>query len=254
MKTSILSRNKILRAGLAILFWLLVWQGLAWWVGLGLLLPEPLTVGRTLLSLIRTPGFWSPIWFSLLGVLAGFLSGVVIGSLLAVFTWASPLADALFSPLLRLVRTAPVASFIILALIWLHTRTVPAVIAALMVIPVLGSSTKTALEETNPSLLEMAKVYRFSRFRKFRLIYLPQVLPQWTAACATAMGLAWKAGMAAEVIAQPSPAMGTNLYRSRLLLNTEGVFAWTVLIILLSFLLERVFLFAMTRLGRRYNP
>jgi len=222
-------------------------------VGLDLFLPPPLTVGRTLITLIRTPGFWSPIWFSLVGVLGGFLSGVAIGSLLAILTWASPLADALFSPLLRLVRTAPVASFIILALIWLHTRTVPTVIAALMVIPVLGSSTKTALTETDPSLLEMAQVYRFSPWRKFRLIYLPQVLPQWTSACATAMGLAWKAGIAAEVIAQPNPAMGTNLYRSRLLLNTEGVFAWTVLIIILSFLLEHIFLLAMTRLGRRYS-
>ena len=252
MKISTLLANKFIRVSLACLFWLLIWQGLARWVGNALLLPGPDTVGRTLMELLGSAGFRSATSFSLLGILAGFLAGAVIGSLLAWLTWASPLADALFSPFLRLVRTAPVASFIILALLWLTSRTVPMVIAALMVIPILWSSTKTAIEETDRSLLEMAKIYRFSPFRTFRLIYLPQILPQWTAACATAMGLAWKSGIAAEVIAQPRPAIGTSLYRARLLINTEELFAWTALVILLSFLLERLFIRVMARLGRRY--
>jgi len=190
---------------------------------------------------------------SLLGILLGFLAGVGAGSLLAWLTWASPLLDALFSPLLRLIRTAPVASFIILALLWLTSRTVPMVIAGLMVAPILWSSTKAALEEADQSLLEMAKAYRFSRWTTFRLIYLPQLLPHWTAAAATAMGLAWKSGIAAEVIALPRDAIGTNLYRARLLLNTEELFAWTVLVICLSFLLEQFFIRLMARLGRRYT-
>ena len=126
------------------------------------------------------------------------------------------------------------------------------VIAALMVAPILWSSTKTALTETDRALLEMASAYRFTPFQTFRLVYLPQILPQWTAACATAMGLAWKSGIAAEVIAHPSPAIGTNLYRARLFLNTEELFAWTVLVILLSFALERLFVRLMARLGRGY--
>jgi NitT/TauT family transport system permease protein len=126
------------------------------------------------------------------------------------------------------------------------------VISALMVLPILWSSTKTAIEETDQALLEMARVYRFSPLRTFRLIYLPQLLPQWTAACATAMGLAWKSGIAAEVIAQPTPAMGTSLDRARHFLLTEEVFAWTAIVILLSFLLEQLFLRLMARLGRRY--
>jgi len=253
MPASTSSSRKYLRTALACLFWLLVWQCLAWWVGLNLLLPGPITVGRTLIDLLGTAGFRAAASFSLLGIAIGFLAGVIAGSLLAWLTWTSPLMDALFSPLLRLVRTAPVASFIILALLWLTSRTVPMVIAALMVAPILWSSTKTALEETDQSLLEMAKAYRFSRWSTFRLIYLPQILPQWTAAAATAMGLAWKSGIAAEVIARPNPAIGTNLYRARLLLNTEELFAWTVLVILLSFLLERLFVRLMARLGRRYT-
>jgi len=244
--------NKWIRAALALAVWLLVWEGLARWVNITLLLPGPVIVVQTLAELLGSADFRTATGFSLLGVLTGFLIGVAAGSLLAWLTWASRLADALFSPLLRLVRTAPVASFIILALIWLTSRTVPMVIAALMVAPILWSSTKTAIEETDPALLEMAKAYRFPAWQRFRLVYLPQILPQWTAACATAMGLAWKSGIAAEVIAQPRPAIGTNLYRARLFLNTEELFAWTVLIILLSFLLERLFIRSMAGLGRRY--
>ena len=261
MRTSILSGHKFLRTALAALFWLLVWQGLAWlvawWVGSevrgALLLPGPVAVGRTLVGLLGTTGFWSATGFSLFGISLGFLAGVTVGSLLALLTWASPLMDALFSPLLRLIRTAPVASFIILLVLWLTRRTVPMVIAGLMVVPILWSSTKTALEQTDRSLLEMAKSYHFSRWTRFRLVYLPAILPQWTAACATAMGFAWKSGIAAEVILHPNPAMGTGLYRARLLLNTEEVLAWTILVILASFLLERLFARGMGRLGRRYG-
>ena len=261
MRPFISLQNKWIRTVIALTFWLLVWHGLAAWVGTALLLPGPLLVGRTLLDMLwglfsaplENTGFLEATGFSLLGVLTGFAIGVAAGSLLAVLTWASPLLDAIFSPFLRVVRTTPVASFIILALLWLSNRVVPMVIAALMVAPILWSSTKTALEETDKSLLEMARVYGFSPFRTFRLIYLPQLLPQWTAAAATAMGLAWKSGIAAEVLAQPSPAMGTNLFRAKLYLNTDQLFAWTVLVVLLSFLLERLFVRAMARLGRRYT-
>ncbi|MCL2829023.1 MAG: ABC transporter permease subunit [Oscillospiraceae bacterium] len=253
MKTSSLLDHKLFRAGIACLFWLGVWQILASAVGIPLLLPSPLAVGQALIHLLGTADFRAATGFSLLGISIGFLAGVVAGSLLAWLTWASRLADAIISPFLRLVRTTPVASFIILALLWLSNRTVPMVIAALMVAPILWSSTKTAIEETDQSLLEMGRVYRFSPWRTVRLIYLPQILPQWTAAAATAMGLAWKSGIAAEVIAQPSPAMGTNLFRAKLHLTTDQLFAWTVLVVILSFLLERLFVLAMHRLGRRYT-
>jgi len=253
MRLSSLLDNKWIRGGLALVFWLLLWQGLASWVGIALLLPGPVTVAQALRGLLGTAGFREATGFSLLGILLGFSIGVATGSVLAVLTWASRLLDALFAPFLRVIRTAPVASFIILLLLWLSRRTVPMVIAALMVAPILWSATKTALEEAPRDLLEMARVYKFSRFQTFRLIYLPALLPQWTAAAATAMGLAWKSGIAAEVIGQPSPAMGTNLFRAKLHLHIDQLFAWTVLLVLASFLLERIFVRVMARLGRRYT-
>lgn len=233
-----------------ILFWVLVWQVLALFVGLDLLLPSPVSVGVALWNLLFDLEFYRGIGFSLAGILSGFFLGVFGGTILAILSWRSQMVSQLFSPLLRLMRTAPVASFIILALLWFGRRTVPMVIAAMMVLPIVTSSTQTALGQTDKHLVEMAKAYGFSKWKQIKMLYLPQVLPQWQAACVVAMGLAWKAGVAAEVIAQPNPALGRNLYRARLLLNTPELFAWTAVVILLSFLLERLFAKAIGALGK----
>ena len=247
-----LSHHK-LKSAAAILFWLLLWQIIAFFVGLDLLLPSPISVMQALWGLLFILDFYLAIGFSLLGILSGFLLGVLGGTLIGLLCFRFSLIHALCSPILRLMRTAPVASFIILALLWFGRNTVPMLISAMMVLPIVVSSTQTALTETDQNLLEMASVYRFSRGKTIRLIYLPQVLPQWQAACVLGMGLAWKAGVAAEVIAQPTLSMGRNLYRSRLLLNTPELFAWTAIVILLSFLLERLFSALMQRLGGRYR-
>lgn len=252
MRDSTTTRAKgIIRGLLAAVFWLAVWQAGSLYVGSGLMLPGPITAARRLIAMAGTEAFWLSTAFTLLEILLGFTLGVVVGSLLALLTWASSIADTLLSPALRLVRSTPVASFIILALLFLTRRTVPMFISALMVTPILWSATRAAMDERDQSLLEMAHVYRFSPWKTFCLIYLPKIMPQWTAACTTAIGLAWKSGVSAEVIAQPSPGIGTSLYLAKLYLNTDELFAWTAMVILLSYILERLFVFGMSRLGRR---
>ena len=251
MKTS--SSSPKLQTAIAILFWLTVWQVLSLVVGLDLLLPSPISVLQKLFYLLQDAKFYTAILFSLSGILAGFLLGVLLGTFLAILGWRAPFVSALCSPVLRLMRTAPVASFIILALLWFGRRTVPMIVAAMMVLPIVTSATETALGQTDKNLLEMAKAYRFSKWKTAKMVYLPQVLPQWQAACVLGMGLAWKAGVAAEVIAQPNPALGRNLYRARLLLDTPELFAWTAVVICLSFLLERLFALLMRKIGRGYR-
>ena len=71
-----------------------------------------------------------------------------------------------------------------------------------------------------------------------RLIYLPSLRPYLLAAVTTAMGLAWKSGVAAEVLCIPRPAIGTQIYNSKLYLDIPDLFAWTVAVVALSLLLE----------------
>lgn len=239
--------KKSIQAILPPAFWLGAWQLAAWLVersvqgrGNELLLPYPVTVLRSLAGLAALPEFWQATAVSLGRVLLGLGLGVALGAVLAVLTGASRWCDLLLSPAVRCVRATPVTSFILLILLWIGRDFVPAVIAALMVLPVVWENLSGGVRAVDPLLLEMASAYRFSRWKKARLIYLPSLRPYFSAALTTGMGLAWKSGVAAEVICLPRWAMGKEIYNSKIYLEIPDLFAWTVVVIALSLALEKL--------------
>lgn len=226
-------------------FWLGVWQLGAWLVelhvegrGNELLLPYPVTVLLALLRLARSPEFWWTALASLARVAAGMAGGAALGVLLAALACASPWCRRLFAPVIRIIRATPVVSFILLVLLWTGRDLVPAVIAGLMVLPVVWENVTQGLRATDGQLLELARAYRFSPWKTVRLIYLPSLRSHFTSGLLTCMGLAWKSGVAAEVICPPKLAIGTEISQARTALETPELFAWTLVIIALSLLLE----------------
>lgn len=141
--------------------------------------------------------------------------------------------------LLGVIKATPLSSFIILVLLWLTTGMVPVFIAFLIVAPIAWANVREGARATDPTLLEMAKAYGFGRKKTIKYIYAPSIRPQFAAAATTALGLAWKAGVTAEVLASPALSIGRGLYESKLYLETPELFAWTAVIIALSMLLER---------------
>ena len=243
--------RKTLRTLAVLLFWLLVWQLAALAVGQELLLPSPLQVMRALFELGRGAEFWLTVGHSLLRVLSGIVLAVLLGVGLAFLTQGSALLNALFGPLMTLVKSTPVASFIILALLWLGRGAVPLFIAALMVLPVVWSNVSAGLKGIDPQLLELARVYRLPRARTLRRITWPSVLPHLRAALRSALGLGWKAGIAAEVLTVPPYSIGKRIYEAKLYLETTELFAWTAAVILLSLVIEGLLLRAVDGLGRK---
>jgi NitT/TauT family transport system permease protein len=232
--------NRILRIALPTVFWLSVWQFAATGVGQELLLPAPSAVLRALFQQGQTLGFWQATGQSLLSIFGGMAGGVLSGVLIAILTTFFAPADWILSPAVKVIRATPVASFIILVLLWVKRAYVPGVISGLMVLPVLWMNVSKGLSETDPLLLELAQTYRFSPLKTLRLIYLPSIKPYFVSGVQTALGLAWKSGVAAEVLCLPKSAIGTQLYYSKLYLETPSLFAWTFVVIVLSFLLEWV--------------
>ena len=261
MTTSIIKENKtenrplstLLWGGAALLFWLGVWTAAALLVNQELLVPTPWRVAAVLFEKGGTLPFWRAAGATLLRIAAGFLAGAAGGCLLAVLTARWRVAERLLAPFLRVVRATPVASFIILAFVWLHTDVLPGFIAFLMVMPVVWGNVDKGLRETDPALLEMAKVFRFGRKRTWLHVRLPAVMPYFLSGCTTALGLSWKSGVAAEVICRPLHSIGGLLQTAKNHLETPEVFAYTIAVILLSVLLEQVFVRLIRRLGRRYN-
>ena len=243
--------RKTLRTLAVVLFWLLIWQLAAALVGQELLLPSPLRVARELLQLAGGAEFWLTVAQSIRRVLTGIASAVLLGILLALLTHKSALFRALLSPVMTLVKSTPVASFIILALVWLGRDVVPPVIAALMVLPVVWANVSQGLDGIDPQLLELAQVCRLPRGRVFRRITLPSVLPHLRAALCSALGLGWKAGVAAEILTVPARSIGKRIYEAKIYLETTELFAWTAAVVLLSLVIERLLLRLVGRIGKK---
>lgn len=231
-------------------FWLGVWQFGALFARtkkLDFFLPTPWTVLQTLAGLCVTGEFWATIALSLGRILAGMVVGTLLGILLAALTCASSWADRLFSPLIRMIRAIPVASFILLVMLAVYRATVPMVIVTLMVLPVVWSGVTQGIRQTDGQLLELAQTYRFSRWKKAKLIYFPSVQPYLLSAVTTAMGLAWKSGVAAEVLCTPRQAIGTEVYNAKFYLEIPTLFAWTAVVVALSLTMEWLLAAALRR-------
>ena len=226
----------------ALLFWTLVWQAAAMAMGNPLLLPAPLQVLQRLWTLMAEGAFWQITFVSIGRVLLGVLLGIALGVVLAVLTCVSRIADMLVTPAMTAIQATPVASFAILVLIWLDRDFVPVLICVMMVLPVIWNNVSTGIRMTDAQLLEMAKVYRLPKLRILRRIYVPSVLPYFRSASTNALGLGWKAGIAAEVLTVPKLSIGRMISEGKLYVMTEDMFAWTLTVVALSLLLQKFML------------
>ena len=243
-----LLHHKWLQNALAIVFWLCVWQAVSMAVASSLVLASPLAVLKTLAGLVPTAAFWHTVCQSSARILAGFFLGLFGGLALACLSAACAFVRVLLHPLILTIKSVPVASFTVLALFWLsNAANLSMLISFLMVMPVVYANTLEALLSVDAALPEMAKVFRLGPVRTARYVYAPAAAPGVRAACRVGLGLCWKSGVAAEVIGITAGSLGEMLYNAKLLLSAADLFAWTLVIILLSFGFEKLFLAFLAR-------
>ena len=162
---------------LAVLFWIAVWQIASMWLGQEILLASPVSVIRRLFALIFTGDFWHSAGFSFGRIVLGFSMALILGILLAVLAFLSRTVEILVNPVLTAVKSTPVASFIILCLIWIPSRNLSVFISFLLVLPVIYTNILEGIRQTDRQILEMAKVFQVSMGRQIRYIYVSQILP-----------------------------------------------------------------------------
>ena len=243
-------QRHILKPLLIALFWLAVWQGLAALVHNRIFLAGPAETLSALVRLLPTLSFWRTVGYSCARVLTGFVLAGLAGLGLAALGHRLPVVGELLSPILRLMRAVPVASFVILALLWAGSRRLTAVVVFLIVLPVIYAGARAGLSQADPAMLEVARVFRVGPGRRLWHIYRPALLPHLASALGVAVGLAWKSGVAAEVIGVCSDSIGERLYMSKLYLETDQLFAWTAVIVALRWLSEKL----LARLLERWTP
>ena len=243
-------RNKYLNNAFIIIFWLIVWQIAAMAVNQAILLPKPVMVGKTLLRFLGESEFWLAITHSLLKIMLGFFLAMILGSGLAFLGAKFSFVHQLIYPILSIIKATPVASFIILALIWINSANLSTFTAFLMVLPMFYANIYQGLKNVDVKLLEVAKVFGLNKRRTFREVYLPSLKPYLISTCTIGLGFAWKSGVAAEVIGLPAKTIGNQLYYAKVYLQTDELFAWTAAIIVLSIFLEKLLLKILKKLER----
>lgn len=227
---------------LAVLFWIGLWALVAYRLDKPVLLPYPGAVFKALIALLRDKGFLSIVWGSFIHVTAGFLFALILGILLAVISSMSVWIETFLMPGVKLIKTVPVVSFIILLLFFVKPERIGLVISLLMVFPVVYENVRKGIAGTDRKLSEAAEVFRVPFLKRMSCMVIPAMIPYTAAACSAGLSLCWKAGIAAELIAQSPKSIGHELYYSKLYVDAESVFAWTIVIIAVSVLFEKIFL------------
>lgn len=231
---------KQLRKAIIILCWLLVWAIVSRIIQNKILLSGPIETLQALCKLVTTGSFWNACLGTILRIAIGYLVGMLLGILLAVFSAGRAWLEEILAPVITMMKAVPVASVVVIFLIWWGSENLAVAISFFMVLPNFYLNTLEGICSTDRKLLEMAKVFSMPARNQFFYIYRPTLRPFWDSAIKLSVGMSWKAGVAAEVIGLPERAIGEQLYMSKIYLETDKVFAWTLVIILLSQLFEKL--------------
>lgn len=242
-----MNKNVLYKVG-AVLLALVAWQIAAMVVGMDMLLASPLQVLRRLGSLCLEGDFLSTVLFSVLRILAGFLLAFVFGILFALLAGRFKIVETLLWPYVITAKSVPIASFIILCLIWFSYTQLTVFISFLISFPVLYTNVLQGIKSTDKNLVEMATLYKVSWGRRLVYLYFPSIRPFLLSACTVAIGMGWKAGVAAEVIGVVNGSIGEKMYQAKVYFQNADLLAWTVVIILLSVLIEKLVVFLLKKL------
>lgn len=234
-------------------FWMIVWQLAAYLTGNRILLVGPIETLRTLAEQVIVGKFWLTVGTSLLRIGAGFTAGLALGLLLAVVSGRFALAEEVLAPVMSLLKAIPVASFVVLFLIWWRSGVLATAVSFCIVLPNIYVNTLEGIRHVDRRLLEMAEVFGVPAWNRFFYIYRPALKPYLDSAIRISVGMSWKSGVAAEVIGIPALSVGEQLYQAKIYLDTAGVLAWTVVTILASVFCERIVL-ALWGCFQRWEP
>ena len=230
-----------------VLCWLALWEIADRIINNRIVLSGPIHIIGALGEQIRQPDFWVTCGASFARITVGFLLSFVAGFLLAVLCYRFTLLRDIITPVMVTLKIVPMISFVIMLLIWVGNQALTIYLSFLIVLPLIYTNTLAGLNAVDKNLLEVAKEYGCSWWYRFYYFYRPTLMPFVISACRIALGMSWKSGIMAEVIGTPKPSIGREMYAAKTYLQTANLFAWTIVVVVLSLLFERIFMLLLNK-------
>lgn len=232
-------RESLQRILAVLLFWIILWGLAAYFISSPLLLPSPAEAGAALANLVTGSAFYYDAGATFWRCLIGMLLSSFFGVLTATLSYLSKTFRAIISLPVNFLKAVPVMAVIIYGLILLTSSDVPVMACFLMCYPIVHTNILAGLDYLDHELLEMSRLYDFSKTTIFRYIYLPSLLPQIKASISLMAGLSWKSVIAAEILSVPASSMGYRLLEAKIYIETDVLFAWIIAIVGLSLIFEK---------------
>ncbi|MCY6958311.1 ABC transporter permease [Clostridium brassicae] len=233
--------SKLFKRIFILLFWLLIWELCSLFINNTILFPSPFGVFKALLVLMGKIYFWQSVGKSIFRVIVGIILSIVIGIILGIISGINNFMEELMNPLIVTIKSTPVISVIIIVLVWVNSSNVAILTNVLMCFPIIYTNVLQGIKNVNSDLIEMAHIYKVKRSYILKDIYLPSIKPYVISGILMCLGIGWKICVASEVLSTPRYSIGLNLLNAKSILETEELFAWTIIVVLLSFIFETIF-------------
>ncbi|MGN0386634.1 MAG: ATP-binding cassette domain-containing protein [Lachnospiraceae bacterium] len=232
----------ILQKCMIVFLWLIIWQMVSLFVRNEILVAGPLETAKALLKDGMEIRFWKTVGISLFKIMGGLLAGLFTGFVLAVLSYRHSFLEQFLEPAMVFAKSVPVAGFAVILLIWWGSGFLSVAISFLVTLPLMYVNILEGLKNCDTKLLEMAALFSFSPRAKAFYLYRQSLKPFLLSGLKTGVGISIKAGVAAEVIGTPKWSIGAALYEAKIYLETDRVFAWIIVVILLGLIAEKLFL------------
>lgn len=248
MKDSIYKNRKYIWISAALL--IVGWAVAAKAMNNEVILPSPVSALRSLVDIMKGKNFTRLLIATLSRSCISFLISVMSAIVLGTLAGLSRRMRQMLLPAVSVLKSVPTMAVIILALIWLDSDRAPILIGVILVFPVLYESVVEGMLNVDQKLIQMARLYSVSIKNVISDIYIPTVFSYLASVMGAALGLTLKAVIAGEVLGQPRYSIGGSLQMEKMYLNTAGVFAWIIIVVGLSSILESMVKLFFKRINR----
>lgn len=249
MRSSIYKNRKIIKfiknknnmyTVLSITVLIVLWKLAALGIGKEIILPSPEAVFIKIIDIIKQEYFIKIVSNTLFRTFISFILSILTALVLGILSGVFEPVFYLVKPIIDIIRSTPTMAIIILALMWLGGEKAPILIGFIVIFPILYSNVVQGIINVDSKLIEMAECYEISKNRVIREIYIPSINNYVKAGLNSALGLNFKVMIAAEVIGQPEYSMGTSLQMEKINLDMPGVFAWSIILIILAVIFDSI--------------